>query len=653
MVADIGYIALVLGLFVSIYTAIASFVSQRRHYQKLAASARNGIYVTFGLVSLAVAALLYALVTHDFRVEYVASYTSRDMSLPYLFSALWAGNSGSLLLWGWLVSLFSVAVVVWKRVSTKELIPYASSVVMVTIAFFLLLLIFVVNPFNKLSSIPLDGNGLNPLLQNPGMIIHPPTLLAGFAGLTIPFAFAIAALVTNRKDRDWLADLRRWVLISWIFLSIGNVLGAWWAYVELGWGGYWAWDPVENSSLIPWLVATALLHSIIVQRTKGRQKLWTMVLIIAAFNLPILATFLTRTGVLSSVHAFPDTGMGPLFLGFMGLTVIGSSILVYSRRHLLQSDQASDPLLSKEGSLQVSNIIFIVATAIVLVGTLFPLLIEVFGGEKANLQPHFFNITVGPVFLVTILLMGICTLIGWKRTNLLTLLRGFALPLVVTSILGLTLAFATSTASWAVFSFSLCAFLVCAVLVEVYRSIMTRSKVRGENPLKAFGGSLWSNKPRYGAMIVHLGIAVIAIGVIGSSALQVEKEVSLTPGQSATINQYTITYTGIQTRSTSSMDIVAATMSIENGGEFIGEMVPEKLFHRSFEQPVTEVAIRSTLREDLYIALAGWDADGTAAFQIMVKPAVKWIWIGGGFLLCGGLIALWTQKKLTLRTEPV
>ena len=640
--ADIGYIALVLGLIICVCSAAASIWGKRRNHPKLTSSAKNGIFVAFGLVTLSAIVLIYALQTHDFRIEYVASYTSRDMSWPYLFSAFWAGNAGSLLLWGWFLSFFAVVMVLWKREPTKELIPYASSVVMFTTAFFLFVLVFFANPFEKLSLVPPDGNGLNPLLQNPGMIFHPPLILAGFAALTLPFAFAMSVLITKGEERDWLVELRRWALIAWIFLSVGNVLGAWWAYVELGWGGYWGWDPVENLSFIPWLVTTALLHSVILQRVKGRDRLWTMVLTIIAFNLTILATLITRTGVLSSVHAFSNTGMGFLFLVFMELTLIIPLILIYSRRHLFKSDLKPGPLLSKEGGLQAINIAFLAASAIVLLATLFPLISESIGGEKANLGPSFYNIVVGPILLVIILFTGICTLTGWKQETALNLLRRFALPLAVLLILGITLALTTSLAGWATFSLAVCAFVICSVFIEAFRIVEARRQIRGENPVKALIGSLSASRSRYGAMIIHLGIALIAIGVIGSSAYTAEKEVSLSIGESTTLNQYTLTYEGLEDRFTPSMDIVTATLSVQNGGHDIGQLTPEKIFHRSFEQPVTEVAIHSTLREDLYVVLAGWSDDNTAQFTIMVRPAIKWIWIGGGFLMVGGLIALWT-----------
>ncbi|MEE9583144.1 MAG: cytochrome c biogenesis protein CcsA, partial [Dehalococcoidales bacterium] len=333
--AEVGYTALLVAFVASVYSAIAFIFGARKGHAALVASARRSLLAVFWLVSLSVALLATALVTHNFQIEYVASYTSSDLSLPYLISALWAGNAGSLLFWGWLVSIFAVVMALKKRDRGKELVPYASAIVMLTEAFFLILLLFVSNPFHRLAFVPAEGLGLNPLLENPGMIIHPPLLLAGYAAFTIPFAFAIAALLTKRLGDDWIIAVRRWTLMAWLLLGLGTLFGAWWAYVELGWGGYWAWDPVENASLMPWLVATAFLHSIMMQRRRGMLKLWNMVLIILVFSLTLFGTFLTRSGALASVHAFTGSVLGTFFLAFIGIALIGSlALLLYRRKGL-------------------------------------------------------------------------------------------------------------------------------------------------------------------------------------------------------------------------------------------------------------------------------------------------------------------------------
>ncbi len=363
--ADIGYIALFLALLASVYSAIAFVFGWRGRHPALIKSARNSLLAVCGLVSISVAILTYALVTHNFQIEYVASYTSRDLSLSYLISALWAGNAGSLLFWAWLLSICASVVILQKRDTGKGLVPYASSIIMVTQAFFIILLLSVSNPFHKLAFIPAEGMGLNPLLENPGMLIHPPTLLIGYVGFTVPFAFAMAALLTRKLGDEWLITIRRWTLMAWLFLGVGNLIGAWWAYVELGWGGYWAWDPVENASFMPWLVATAFLHSIMMQRRRGMLKVWNMVLIILTFSLVIFGTFLTRSGILSSVHTFSDSALGPFFLSFIGIILFGSLGLLYYRKEELKGEGKSDDEIQKlyphkvfEGNRPTNSILF-------------------------------------------------------------------------------------------------------------------------------------------------------------------------------------------------------------------------------------------------------------------------------------------------------
>ncbi len=643
--ADIGYIALLLALGASIYSAMAFVFGVRRGYPELVASARNGVLVVFGLVSLAAIALIYALLTHDFRVEYVASYTSRDLSLIYTLSAFWAGNAGSLLFWAWLLSLFAVVVLIQNRGRNTELLPYASSIIMGTQAFFLILLVFISNPFQKLPFAPAEGMGLNPLLENPGMIFHPPTLLAGYVGFTIPFAFAMAALLSRRLGDDWIRSTRRWVLFAWLLLGLGNLLGAQWAYVELGWGGYWVWDPVENAGFMPWLVGTAFLHSVMIQRRRGMLKVWNMVLIILTFTLSIFGTFLTRSGILSSVHTFAESAMGPFFLGFIGVTLLGSLILLFHRWEQLKGESELDSFVSRESTFLFNNLLLVGATFAIFVGTVFPVISEVMRGVKISVAAPFFNQVIGPIFLAVIVLMGICPLIGWRRASINNLIRNFLYPLVAALIVGISLFFLGIREWYALIAFSLCGFVISTILSEWFRGVRARHRMRGENYLKAFFGLVWGNKPRYGGYIVHIAIILIAIGVVGSSFYKMENEVALAPGESMTIGNYTLRYEGRAEYPTPSKLVMTATLSVYNGEEFIGSMTPEKYLHRSYEQQVTEVAIRSTLLEDLYVILGGWAEDGTITFKVLVNPLVAWIWIGGWVLLLGGLIAFWPDKR--------
>ncbi len=643
--ADIGYIALILALVASIYSAIAFALGTRRGDARLVASAKNSLLAVCGLVSVATAILVYALVTHDFQIEYVASYTSSDMSLSYLISALWAGNDGSLLFWAWLISLFAVVVVLQKRVVGKELVPYASMIIMATAAFFFALLVFVSNPFQELAFVPAEGMGLNPLLENPGMLFHPPFLLAGYVGFTIPFAFAIAALLTRRFGDEWLIAIRRWTLVAWLLLAIGNLLGAWWAYVELGWGGYWAWDPVENASFMPWLVATAFLHSTMMQRRRGMLKRWNMVLIILTFSLTIFGTFLTRSGVLSSVHTFAASPLlGYSLLAFIGVILFGSLGLLYLRSAELKGEAEMESLISRESTFLLNNLLIVGAAFAIFLGTVFPLISEAVRGVKISVGPPFFDQVNGPIFLAVILLTGICALIGWRRASIKNLVRNFLWPGVATIGLGIAL-FISGIREWyALIAFPVFGFVLFTISSEWFRGMRARHRMKAENYLKAFFGLIGANRPRYGGYIVHIGIIIFAIGV-GGSFYDVEKEVTLRLGDSMTIKNYTLTYENIDYYETESKTVVITTLSVYNQGKFIGKLIPEKYFHRTYEQPVTEVAIRSTLREDLYIILIGWDEDGTTAFKVLVNPLVMWMWIGGGVLVLGGVIAFWPDRR--------
>ena len=644
--ADVGYITLFLALVASIYSAIGYVFGERGRHLALTGSARNGLLAVFGLVSISVAALLYALVTHDFQIEYVAFHTSRDLSLPYLISALWAGNDGSLLFWGWLLSLFAAVVVLQKRVVGKELLPYAGSVIMATQAFFLILLLFISNPFHKLAFVPTEGMGLNPLLENPGMIIHPPLLLAGYVGFTIPFAFAIAALLTRRLGDEWIIAIRRWTLLAWLLLGIGNIIGAWWAYVELGWGGYWAWDPVENASFMPWLVATAFLHSIMMQRRRGMLKVWNMVLIILTFALTIFGTFLTRSGVLSSVHTFAESPLlGYLFLAFIGVTLFGSLGLLYYRSEELKGGAEMESLVSRESTFLLNNLLLVGAAFAIFLGTVFPVISEVVRGVKISVGPPFFNQVNGPIFLAVILLTGVCALIGWRRASIKNLVRNFLWPLVVALMLVIALIILGIREWYALIAFFLCGFVLFTILYEWFRGTRARHRMRAENYLKAFFGLIWANKPRYGGYIVHIAIILIAIGIVGSSFYDVEKEATLMPGESMTIKNYTLTYENMDSYQTESKQVVTATLSVYNQGKLIGKLIPEKHYHLIADQWMTEVAIRSTLVEDLYVILVSGDENGTTAFKVVVNPLVNWIWVGGGVFLLGGLIAFWPDRR--------
>jgi len=641
--ADVGYYTLILALITAIYSAATFIIGLKGNKPAFIRSARNALISTFGLVTLAVVILLYAILTHNFQIEYVANYTSREMSFPYLISAFWAGADGSLLFWAWILSL--CAVIAFRKKDATPLQLYASAVTMICTAFFIILLSTVSNPFVSSGYSPVDGMGLNPMLENPGMIIHPPLLLAGYVTFTIPFSYAIAALITNKLGYDWILDIRRWAIIAWLFLGVGNVIGAWWAYVELGWGGYWAWDPVENAGLMPWLLLTAFLHSVMVQRRAGMMKKWNISLLLFAFILVIFGTFLTRSGVLSSVHTYSEKGIGVYFIVFLALLIVSSISLLILRNKELNSESDLKSILSREGTFLFTNILFVLATAVIFIGTIFPGVSEAIRGATIDVGPSFFNQVNGPLFSLIILLISICTLIGWNDTKITDLLKKLLWPGVISAIAAI-LIFIFWIKEWlALVAFFLTFLVLFTVFSTWLQNILSRNRATGENLLSSFLSLFRINKNRYGAFIIHLGIVLLAFGIIGSSLFDIEKTETLYMGDTLEIGNYTLQFNGLTEYEDGYKDIVQANVNVYHNEKFLKEMTPEKIFHSNYNQAVTEVDIHSTLAEDLYIALGGWYEDGASTFEVSVNPLVIWIWIGGGILALGGIICFWPDKK--------
>jgi cytochrome c-type biogenesis protein CcmF len=508
-------------------------------------------------------------------------------------------------------------------------------------AFFLVLLLAVSNPFSTLQVAPPDGRGLNPMLENVGMILHPPALLAGYVGFTVPFALVIAALLTRQFGGNWLSEARKWALLSWLLLGVGNIIGAWWAYVELGWGGYWAWDPVENAGLMPWLTATAFLHSNIMQSRRGVMKTWNMSLIVLTFLLAVFGTFLTRSGILSSVHTFGESRLGPFFIIFLGIVFLISFGLIYYYKDELKARTQSQSFVSREFAFQLTTWLLVGATfvsrefafqlttwllvgatLIILIGTLFPAISEAVRGVKIAVEESFFNRVNGPVFLALVILAGICIAVSWRQDSIRNLLRRFLWPLLATALFIVLLITVIGVKWYVTILLSLCFLAFLSILKEWGREVRARHRSSSENYARAFWKLFQGNRPHFGAYIVHLSIAFMAAGIIGSSLLATEEEITLKQGESITINSYTLYYDDLSYSETASKEIVTATVSAQHNGNFIGMLTPEKYFHRVYEQPVTEVAIRTSPLEDLYVILAGWEQDETAIFNILVNPMV-------------------------------
>lgn len=647
---ELGQICLILSLGTSGYAVTAALLGVYRRSPSLTQSARNAVYATTALVVTTGASLVYLLVSDRFDVRYVAQNSRASMPLAYKISALWGGMEGSLLLWAMILVIYSSVAAYQNRQRHPALMPYVHATCMATAGFFISLMLFSANPFIPLGFTPLDGQGMNPLLQNPAMAIHPPNLYLGFVGFTIPFAFAIAALATGRLDTTWLHSTRRWTLIAWFFLSIGVTLGAQWAYVELGWGGYWGWDPVENASLMPWLVATAYLHSVMIEEKKQMLRVWNVTLIISTFALCIFGTFLTRSGIVSSVHAFANSNLGPMFAIFLALILAVSFGLVAYRLPELKSEGKLEAVLSRESSFLFNNLVLVVACFAVLWGTMFPVITEAITGTQMTVGPPFFNRVNVPIMLLLLLLTGVGPLIAWRKASLPSLRRAFVMPTVFG--LATLLAMATSGVRdfASMMAFALSAFVTATIVQEFWRGTRARSSATGEAYHRALVRLTWRNKRRYGGYIIHIGIVCMAIGITGSSAFQRETQATLSSGQTFDFAGYRLQMGDLELFDSSGIQVVSANLVAFQQDQPKFRMWPQRHFHPGPEaQATTEVAIWSTIRHDLYLVLAAWDLDrGSATFKAYLNPLVKWIWIGGLVLVFGTIICMLPDRSAEL-----
>jgi cytochrome c-type biogenesis protein CcmF len=641
---DVGYFALCLALAMAGYAIFASILGARRGDEGLIRSGENSVLVVFGLLSVSVGALWYAILTHDFQVQYVYENSNLSMPTQYVVASLWGGQNGSVLFWGWMLSLYSVGVVLFNRYRYRPLMPYVVSGLATYSFFFCLLNLFVADPFQQLPFSPADGRGLNPILQHPYMAIHPPMLYAGMVGMSVPFAFAMAALMSGQLDNTWLRAARRWLLIPWTFLGAGNLLGGAWAYLELGWGGYWGWDPVENASFMPWLAATALLHSMMIQERKGMLKVWNMVLVFFTYGMTVFGTFLTRSGVVSSVHSFAQSDLGPFFVVFMSVTALIAIGLLVFRLPQLKSENQLESFASRETAFLLNNWILLGILFAVLWGTLFPVLSEAFTGDKITVGAPFFNSVITPLSMGLLLLTGAGPLFAWRRTSAASLKRDFAVPIAATIVAGVAAATLYELHTYAIISLSLCGFVAGSVGLEFYRAMGSRHRSTGESHLRALGSLLAKSKRRYGGYVVHVAILLLFVGFTGQ-AFSIDKEMVLSYGETKRIGHYELTYETLAHSEEPGMSISAAALSLHHRGEFLCTLVPERRFYHSSEQNTTEVAIYSTFREDFYLILVGSAEDGSAKFQIYINPLVNWVWTGGILFVLSSIWTMWPTRR--------
>ncbi len=643
MTASVGQIALLSVLFLSIFSLGAYVYGIYRKDRRFIDSGRYGYTAIFGLLTLASVLLIYAFVTKDYSIKYVYEYSSSDLPLFYKVSAFWAGQSGSLLFWIWFLSLFGVAVVWRNRKSDDLLYPYTAAVIGVIQVLFAVLVSVVTSPFEVLATVPPEGMGLNPLLQNPGMVAHPPTLLLGYVGFTIPFAYAVASLLLGRTDNWWIQKSRQWTLLAWIFLAIGNIVGGWWAYVVLGWGGYWGWDPVENASLMPWLVATAYLHSIMIQERRKMLKGWNITLITLTFELSLVGTLLVRSGILSSVHAFGESSIGSVFIFFILASTLFMAVLATYRARALKSEGEFDSILSRESSFLLNNLILTGLTFTVLWGTFFPVITEAFTGSKISVKAPFFNQVSVPLGLALLILIGICPLISWKKATSSNFHRNFLAPLiagVAGTIPAIVLGMRSIGGLITVFG---SIFVLVTIAAEFYRGVKTRMRLKEEGALTGLYNLVAKQKRRYGGYIVHIGAVIGIIGIMASQTYQVEVQKSVPIGGTIKIKDYEVVLAEpLNATRRKIIRLEGVKTKIYKDGKLVHVLTPLKAYYPNSEQPNTEIVYHTNYIEDLYIIYGGAaQASKTTMYslKVLVNPLVPWIWIGSWIMLVGSIIA--------------
>jgi len=641
MTVIVGNYSLCAAVLVAVMTLLGCVAAVRLDSEGARRMVRRGMGVLSLVLTVSGAALMTALVNSDFRLAYVAEHTERALPVGYKIAAFWAGQEGSLLLWAWMLAVMSALFVVVHRRQKGPEYAVAAGVLAVAIGFFAVLMLFAANPFGLNPEAVADGIGLNPLLQDPAMIAHPPTLFVGYAGFTIPFALLLGALFSKRLGSDWVALARPWALVSWLFLGVGIVLGAQWAYVELGWGGYWAWDPVENASLLPWLTGTALLHSIIAYRQRGELKRWSAILTAGTFILCIFGTYITRSGVVQSVHAFGESSIAAFFQVFLFLTIALSVILILMRWSALRPENSGEGPVSRVGAFVAGNVLLVGMMLLTLLGTMFPVISRMIAGQTMSVSQSFYNRAVLPLGLVLVALMGLGPLLTYGRMGLGKLVRSLVVPLILAVAAIVTLVACGCHGGWALLAGAAVGMVAGGILANLFGTILARRENAAGGMIPAALRIVIANRRRYGAQLAHAGMAMMVIGVAGSSLYNTSRKLMLMPQQSAEVGRYTLKLNGIGLVRGENYSALQATVTMTDGGGFVSQLRPQRRGYDKWEQPSSEVAIQSTWREDLYVNLGGQDKnDGVVALEVFVNPLVSWIWAGGLVLTLGGLVNL-------------
>ena len=645
--ALLGRAALLVAFGLVLYAAVAGAYAAWRSRRRLLESARNALVAAFAATAVASLVLLGALAARDFSFTYVADHTSRELPLAYTLAAFWSGQEGSLLLWLLVLLGMGVAAVALNRRLTRDVLPWTVPILAGVASFFALLLVFVATPFATQAALR-DGLGLNPSLQNPYMLAHPPLLYLGYVGLTVPFAFAMAALASKRYDERWIFATRRWTLAAWTFLGVAILLGAKWAYEEVGWGGWYAWDPVENAALMPWLVATAFLHSVMVQEKKDMLRVWNAVLVALAFGLSLFGTFLTRSGILSSIHSFTQSSIGPWFLAFITLVVAASIALVLARLPLLRARARLESLVSREAAFLYNNLFLVAFALTVLWGVLYPILSEAVRGVTVTMGAPYYDFFAIVFGLPIVLLMGVGPLVAWRRASLRSLGSSLLWPSAVAVVTGVTLLALGAGASPAgLVGYTFAAFVLAAIVLEFVRGTRARKGLGNESWLGAFSSLVARNRRRYGGYVVHAAIVLLLIGAIGIGGFAKSTERKLARGDSLAVGDYTLTYLGSDQRRGANAQELRARLAVSREGEALGTVSPGKNRYFVEQQVSNEVAIRSDLlrAEDLFVIADRFHRDGSVFVQALVNPLVNLIWLAGVVFLAGSVVAMWPDAR--------
>jgi cytochrome c-type biogenesis protein CcmF len=643
---EFGNFSLLVAFSISLVVMVFLFIGIKRKDWRYVEGAYRATRAVFFFMSIAVGILVYAFISNDFRIEYVSSFSEISLPTFYKFTGLWAGQEGSLLFWGWLLSLFTTIAISKdeKRPGAKHL-PYALLFLNITVLFFLVLANFVTPPFKLNSVVPTDGYGLTPVLQNPGMVFHPPTLYLGYVGFAIPFSYAMAALITGELGDWWIKKTRAWTLFSWMFLTLGIIFGGWWAYRELGWGGVWAWDPVENSSLMPWFTATAFLHSVMIQERRGMLKIWNLCLIILTFALSVFGAFLTRSGIISSVHAFGQSRVGYVFLFFL-INILAISIYFIAIRYkaLKERNPKIESLVSRESSFLYNNILLVGLCFATFWGTIFPLISEAVKGVKISVGPPFFNTVNSPLFLFLVALMALCPILGWRSTSWKSAAKNLLLPTICMLLSLPVLYFVGVHGFMPMFFYAISLF----VLVTLVREYYLGTKVAVKNDNQGWVTSLFSfalkNRRRYGGFLVHTGIVFMVVGLVGYGFFQFKEDFQMTPGQEIKVQNYKLRFKSLRSISGSNYEGGGAVIEVYRDGRFMATLQPERRIYQKDKSSTTEVAIMSHLEEDLYLILGGWEKGSIISLTVVVNPLLMWVWIGTGVIILGIIWAVFPVR---------